>query len=370
MPSAIAVNAAGTVALVAERNRGKIAFINLTTFMVQSELAVGAGPIGIAIQGSRAVVVNGDGNSISIIDLTTNTVAATVAVGNRPRGVAIDAAGLIYVTNQNDGTITVASLATGMVTATLKLGGVRPAAIQIIAGTTYAVVADPATAPDGKVLVVNLVTGATTPFSVNPVRSGGASDIVVIGTTAWIADQTGGSISILPLTITGTMVTGTATTITVGAGVRSLAFDAKDSLIFAVNESAGKVVLVSVPSGAITGSIVAIAAEDGDDDGQDDHSDHDGASNMPHVFAVTPFKADLGTTVTVTATGVNLQGATALVFTPGDGLTVSNFAVNAAGTQVTATVMVSAQAKPGAKKLSIVTPNGTTMDQAMIVVNP
>ena len=111
--------------------------------------------------GLRCKRLNGNANSVTIVNLTTGVV---VAVGAGPRSVAIDSANIAYITNQADGTISVLNLATAKVTGTIALSGARPAAIRLLVGTPYAIVTDPATADDGKVLVVHLTTGVVTSF--------------------------------------------------------------------------------------------------------------------------------------------------------------------------------------------------------------
>jgi uncharacterized protein (TIGR03437 family) len=378
-PAAIAVNAAGTRAVIAERGRAKVAIIDLSTFLVTAEIAVGAGPVSLAIMDNLAVVVNGDNNSVTIVDVVAKTVTATVPVGLGARGVAIDAANRAYVTNQSAGTVSVIDLGTAKVTSIISLGAVRPAAVQIIAGTPYAVVTDPATADNGKVLVVNLSTGVATTFSVNADRSGGSSDLVLVGATAYIANQSGGSISILPLSISGVTVTGVASTLKIGLGVRALAVDTKDNLLLAVNQSAGEIVLVSLSSSQIVGRFPAATGGSSGQDG-DNHSDHDNSANAPVITAILPVTAKANSTLTVTLTGANLQGASELVFVlpssfPGKSedhgkgrglvmlakdaaITVANIQVNAAGTQLTATVSVSKQAATGVRVVFVATQNG------------
>src|SRR5215471_15210654 len=71
-PDAVAVMSNGALALVAESGTGKVAIINLTTFMVTKELVTGGGPVRVAIGTTQAVVVNGDDDTISIIDLSNS----------------------------------------------------------------------------------------------------------------------------------------------------------------------------------------------------------------------------------------------------------------------------------------------------------
>jgi trimeric autotransporter adhesin len=90
-PDGIAVNAAGTLAVVAEAGRGKAAIIDLKTFAVITEIATASGPTNVAVGGMQAVVVNEDSDSISILDLGSNSLQKTLAVGRGPKGVAVDA---------------------------------------------------------------------------------------------------------------------------------------------------------------------------------------------------------------------------------------------------------------------------------------
>ncbi|HXJ39969.1 MAG TPA: hypothetical protein VNH18_11895, partial [Bryobacteraceae bacterium] len=382
-PSAVAVNAAGTLAVVAERKAGKVAILDLAALTVKAEVPTGAGPLSVAIVGTTAVVVNGDSNTVTIINLTTNTVTKTVTVGSGARAVALDAAGRAYVTNQNDGTISVLDVAAGTVVTTLQLGASRPAAIQIIPGTTFAVVTDPAVAADGRVLVVNLTTGAVTPFAVNVNQSGGSNDVVVFGTTAYIANQAGGSISILPLTIAQSGVTGTATTLKTGLGVRALAIDVKDNALLVLNQSTGTLVVISLDTKQVVAEIKAVIGESGDE-GKDDHGDHDGAANLSAISTILPQSGRVNSTVNLTITGTNLQGATSVKFllpgAVGDGrgkgtssgngkavslndtaFTVTNIQVNAGGTQLTATVNIAVGASAGIRLVQVSTPNGDSV---------
>ena len=110
-PADVAVNSAGTLAVVAERDLGKAAIIDLIANRVLAQLMVGGGPSNVAIAGNLAIVVNQDTDSVSILNLLTRTVVVTIPVGRGPRSVAVDTlANRAYVTNQNDGTVSVINL--------------------------------------------------------------------------------------------------------------------------------------------------------------------------------------------------------------------------------------------------------------------
>jgi YVTN family beta-propeller protein len=355
---------------VAESGTGKAAIINLTTFMVTTEIATGPGPVRVAINGTQAIVVNGDNDTATIINLANNTVQKTVTVGRAPEGVAIDAAtNRAYVVNENDGTISVIDLVSLTVGSPILLGeSLRPESIAL-SGNGFAFVTVPASGPNGEVIVLNLATGKQTTINANPDRSGGSTDVAFFSGKLYLANQTGGSVSVIPFA-NGTA--GTPTTIKVDLGARALAIDANDNRLVVSNEGSGTLVLVDLTTNAVVGRIDAVRANPDD---HDDHGDRDGASNLPAVQSLTPESSKANTTITLTIKGTNLTGATSVVFDLSrgkgdqgdngndknkmdDAFTVSNIAVNSAGTQLTATVKIAAGAQAGAHIVRVVTPNG------------
>jgi uncharacterized protein (TIGR03437 family) len=375
-PSGIAVNAAGTLAVVTETGLGKVAIVDLKTFTVSSQLATGNGPTAAAIAGTQAVVVNQDVDSVSVIDLTVPAVQKTISVGRGPSGVAA-AAGKAYVTNEDDGTVSVIDLTGLTITQTIQLGAsVRPEAIALVGGFAY--ITAPAGGPDGIIVVLNLSNNQTTTMKANPDRSGGTSDIAYFNGKLYFANQAGGSVSVLPVDATTGAATGPITRVRVDLGTRALAIDSKDGLLVVSNEGTGTLVLVSLSSNAITGRINAVQSSSGDD--QDDHGDRNQAGNQPVIASLSPATGKAGTAFTLTITGVNLTGATAVNFAaPGNGkngsdFTVKNIQVSSGGTQLTATVTIDASAKPGARVVTVATPNGDSSDKgvgaAVFVVTP
>ena len=369
-PVGIGVTPNGGTAVVAESGTGKAAILNLSTFMVSAEVATGPGPVRVAINGTQAVVVNGDNDTVSIINLATNTVQKTLTVGRGPQGVAVDStSNRAYVLNEDDGTISVIDLAGLSVINTISLGAsVRPESIAL-SGTGFALVTVPAAGPTGEVIVLNIAAGTQTTINANPDRSGGSSDVVFFNSKLYFANQTGGSVSVIPFN-NGTA--GTVSTVKVDLGARALAIDSKDNLLVVSNEGSGTLVLVDLGSNAVTGRIDAVSTSAND---TDDHGDRNGASNLPAVQSLTPVSSKAGVTLTLTVNGTNLSGATSLVFDvsqgngdQGDdgsdknkldsGFTVTNVVVNAAGTQLTATVNIAAGAQIGPHIVRVLTPNG------------
>ena len=399
-PTAVAVNAAATLAVVAERDRGKIAIIDLSSYKVVSEITVGLGPSSVDIAGTMAVVVNQDSDNVSIVNLVTRMVVATVPVGRGPRSVSIDQAkNLAYVTNQVDGSIYVLDIAAARVVNSIVLEpNSRPQSILVVQGQGVAIVTEPGAGTQGKVILLGLnPVSMLGVFQVNPDNSGGSSDVAVFGAKAFFANQAGSAITIASVPLGGAL-----TTLKVDAGPRALAIDTKDNLLLVGSEGTGTIVLVDLNTQQIVGRINAVLGEnEGDDDDDDDdggqghghghgkkhdnHDDRNTAGNMPLVSKTTPEKAKQGDKTKITITGKNLDGATDVIFVdpdsvPGNGkghgkgnsgnhdhgpfgtrepgIVATNIKVNSAGTQVTADLTIARSVSKGDFVVRIATPNG------------
>ncbi|HVW83309.1 MAG TPA: hypothetical protein VHB50_01445, partial [Bryobacteraceae bacterium] len=362
-PVAVAVNATGSTAVIAERRTGSIAIVDLTQFAVNAQVAVGSGPLNVAIAGHLAVVVNGDAGSVTIVDLNTKAVVRTIATGAGAHAVDVDPVALkAWVTNQDSGTITVIDLASLTATNTFSLGAnLRIAAVRRIPNSNFLAISVPAAGNAGQVLIVNINDGTSTSISVNPDLSGGSSDIAINGSTLFFANQTGGSVSVTPVSLATGVPTGSPVSIKVGLGVRALAVDSKDNLLLVSNDGSGTIVLVDLATLKVAGHIDAVhTGMDGDDE-SDDHSDHDHGANLPIVSAVTPVSVRANSTFTLTVSGTGLAGAYRVLFVnpaevhgngkgkgKGDApdanadgaFSVNNVAVDGTGTTLTATVTV------------------------------
>ncbi|MFQ5657522.1 MAG: RHS repeat-associated core domain-containing protein, partial [Candidatus Methylomirabilales bacterium] len=84
----------------------------------------------------------------------------------------------------------------------------------------------------------------------------------------------------------------------------------------------------------------------------------------PEITGLNPTSGVQGDTLTLTVTGTNLTGASALSFLQNGvadaNLTASNLTVNAAGTQLTATVAIAPTAALGNRVVTVTTPSGTS----------
>jgi uncharacterized protein (TIGR03437 family) len=388
-PVAVAVNDAGAKAVVAERNRGKIAIIDVANARVSTELTVGGGPGSVAIGGSTALVVNQDTDSVSLVDLVKGRVTATVPVGRGPRGVAVDAtASKAYVTNQDDGTVSIIDLANPLNTAgTIQLpANARPAAIQLVTGMDLAVITDPTASASGRAYILSLGSGAISTVLVNSGRDGGSNSMASYAGTVYFANQTGGSIGIAQFTPSGAF---TSTTIKTDLGTRAIAVDTLDGLLLAANEGGGTVAVANLTGTEILGRINAMRGPGENGRDLNNHDDRTTASNAPTLTSMSPSSASGGSLFTVTINGTNLQNASNIFFVdpstlPGHGngrtegesgdehwhgpfgandghITVSNIVANQAGNQLTATVTISGTTPRGVPRVvRVETPNGDT----------
>ena len=85
-------------------------------------------PAAVAVDPAAGTVyvTNANDGTVSVIDAATNAVTATIPVGTYPYGVAVDpAAGTVYVTNYGDATVSVIDAATRAVTATIPRAPAR-----------------------------------------------------------------------------------------------------------------------------------------------------------------------------------------------------------------------------------------------------
>jgi uncharacterized protein (TIGR03437 family) len=387
-PVAIAVNGSGTLAVVAERDRGKVAILNLIDYVVSAEVVVGSGPTDVSIAANTAVVANQDSDTASIIDLTTNHVT-TVNVGRGPRGVAADSTlAKAYVTNQDDGTISVINLNNLQAApALIRLpGSARPALIGLIPSLKLAVVTVPSASASAEVLTVNLDNGSAGTLAVNGARNGGATGLAVNVTTVYFADQTGGSVTIAPM---GVKSGSAPITVSVDLGARAVAVDPTDNLLLVANEGTGTIVLMDLSKNQVTGRINAVRSEHEAESGDhNNHNDRTTAANAPAITSIDPINAAAGTTFTLTVHGTNLQGADNIFFVdpatlPGHGnghdqmenderahspfgipdtnFTVSNIQTDSAGILLTATVTIAKGAARGQQRVvRVEAPNGDT----------
>ncbi len=361
-PFAIAVNDAGSQAVVAERGRAKVAVIDLARGVVITEIAVDFGPSAVAINGDMVLVANEDADSVSVMSLVLKQVLATVPVGRSPRSIAIDdASSLAYVVNQGAGTISVIDISKRAVVDTLQLGATaRPQTVRLVPGANALAVTEPNI---GMLDLIDLTSKAVfrTRAAVN--------DLTFQSTTAYFVTQSG-TASAVPFSMTPAGITlGVPVAIGLDAGLRGAAIDTLDRLLLVSSESSGTISLIDLASNRVAGSINAVRSET-EPAARDDRSDRDRAGNTPAITSVVPGQATAGTTVQLTVSGTNLAGASDVFFAGPGGVgrdaafTVTSLDVDSTGGQTRLTVQIAPGAAKGDHLLRAFTPNGESVTVA------
>ena len=154
--------------------------------------------------------------------------------------------------------------------------------------------------------------------------------------------------SVVPVTLSGTHLSGTTAVTVSGAGITvsgiAVASDSTVTATFTISSSAtlsARTVSVTTPGGA-SGNVTFTVL----------------AASLPTLTSIVPVSGARGTTVPVTLTGTNLTGATAVTVT-GTGVTASGIVV-VNSTSVTANFVISATATLGGRTVNVTTPGGTT----------
>ncbi|HTU34870.1 MAG TPA: hypothetical protein VMF66_13800 [Candidatus Acidoferrum sp.] len=197
-PSAIAVDEADGLAVVANTGANSVSIINLATNAVVSTVAVGNAPTGVAVDDAMpaplhnvAVVVNSGDNTLSTVDLTTDAVTSTFTLPPLPApqpnlsapqyySIGINPAthhGIVAISSTNVATII--SVATGApVIVANQIGGTLEGGVANYGtGPTPQVAIDPrlnwaiVTAGSGGIPIVNLVDLGRDPSGADPGRS-------------------------------------------------------------------------------------------------------------------------------------------------------------------------------------------------------
>lgn len=112
--------------VVSNEESARASIVDLPTKSIKKSVAIGREPEGVTVAPDHTAWVTSEGDAkVFVIDPDAGTVRAEIQTGARPRGIAFTN-GKGYVTNENDGTITVVDLASHAVVSTIKLPGDKP----------------------------------------------------------------------------------------------------------------------------------------------------------------------------------------------------------------------------------------------------
>jgi YVTN family beta-propeller protein len=164
---------------VANQYSGTVSVIDAITRTVITTVTVGAMPLGVAVNpaGTLGYVTNRDSDTVSVIDTATNTVAATVNVaaggGDGPVGIAVNSAGTrAYITNIWDSTFSTIDTTTNTVLSTIPVGGTGPGGVDLNSAGTLAYVANTATDTVSIIDTSTNIVVSTVPVGSGPIALG------------------------------------------------------------------------------------------------------------------------------------------------------------------------------------------------------
>ncbi|MDR3701409.1 MAG: hypothetical protein P4L56_17305 [Candidatus Sulfopaludibacter sp.] len=355
----VAVNSAGTLAAVALTEKGSIALIDLTQNQVSSVIGTGYYACRLVFTGTNLLVTNGASGTVTVIDTSTGQVTRTVNVGFGPSGIAVSG-NTAVVANMQGGSISLIDL-TDYTVATVSLPvGSRPGEVAISAAANKALITNPM---GNNAFLLTLDTHQVTQVNLATASGMGPGGVAINGSLAFVADQMAATVSVLDLTAASVLKT-----FPVDPGPRALAVNAAKNQLLVLCQGTGTLDLVDLGSYAVTGRINATSGT------------ASGNWVLPAVASITPNTAKIGSSFTLTIGGSNLQGVTGLGFrafgtgmgggmmggggsTAGDdpNIKVTNFSVNANGTQITASVQILPSATAGTRQIRLGTSHGDMM---------
>lgn len=360
---AIAVNAAGTLAAVALSAKASVALIDLSHNTVVSVIGTGNYPSHLAFSGSNLLVTNEGGGTVSVIDTNAKVVVQTVTVGLGPAGIGATG-NLAVVANMQAGTISMINLSNYAVSNVTLPAGSRPYEVAVSASANKALISTPMA---NGFLILDLGTGAVTAVDTSVWNAMGPGAIVTNGSTAFIANMMTASVTVVDLAA-GKVVK----TFSVDPGPRALAVNTATNQLLVLCEGTGTLDVVDMASYGI------VARMNGAD------TQRQSNWTLPLISSMTPTTAAAGSTFTLTITGTSLQAVTRIEFLnasagvgmgggmmgggTGQGIgdedasiKVSNFQVNAAGTQITASVQIQSSATTGTRLIRLETNTAEVM---------
>ncbi len=190
---------------------GKVLVYNATTYALKNTITVGMMPLEVTFSsdGMMAFVTNSMDNTVSAIDVMAKTVMATISVGTNPIGAWQGGDNKMYVDNEDGQSISIINVSSMAVTQTVALG-FMPGIAQRQNDMSELWVTDPM---NGKVHWWTYNTTTNLYVHGGAVNTGaGAHAIAFNGMTAYVTNQTAGTVSVVDV-----MTHAVTKTITVGA---------------------------------------------------------------------------------------------------------------------------------------------------------
>jgi YVTN family beta-propeller protein len=358
----VAVNSSGTLAAAALMEQGSIALIDLTQNQVISVIGTGYYASRLAFAGTSLLVTNAASSSVAVIDTNARQISRTISVGFGASGIAV-AGNLAVVANMQSGSISMINLTDYSVTNVSLPAGSRPMEVAISSTANKALITNPMW---NNAFILSLDTRQVKQVDLAAWSGMGLGGAVTNGSLAFITNQMASTVAVTDLS-TGSIVK----TFTVDPGPRSLAVNPGTNRLLVLCQGTGTLDLVDLSTYAVTDRINAASGNT------------NGNWTIPAITSITPTTAKIGSTFTLTVSGANFQGVTDVVFRaagPGMGgmsmggggmatgddpsIKVSSVKVNAAATQITASVQILATATVGTRQIRLGTDHGDMMGPA------
>ncbi len=320
---------------------------------------------GTNLSGASSITVSGTGVTVSnltVVNSTTVTATFTIATSAKQsaRTVSVTSLG----GTSNNVTFTVATPPAPTLTSIAPNSGIRGTSVAVtltgtnLTGASAVTVSGTGVTVSGLTVVnstsvtaiFTITTGATlSARTVSITTLGGTSNTVMFtvqgATLTSITPNTGIRGTSLPVTLTGTNLTG-ATSVTVsGTGVTV-------SNLIVVNSTTVTATFTITTGATLSARTVSVTTPIGTTNTMTY------TVQGPTLTLIAPNTGLHGTSVPVTLTGTNLTGASAVTVS-GTGVTVSGLTV-VNSTSVTATFTITAGAKLSARTVSVTTPIGTS----------
>ena len=361
---AVAVSEDGKMAAVALTAMASVALIDLTQNQAVAVVGTGYYPASMAFSGTNLLVANGGGESVSVIDTGTRAITQSVSVAFGPSGMATGN-GVALVAGMQSGQLSMIHLSDYSVSNITLPAGSFPAQVAISTAANKAIITNPIF---NNVLILDLASNQVTPIDLGA-QAMGPGAVVTNGTLAYIANQMSGAVTVVDLNA------GKVTkTFAVDPGPCALGIDPSTGQLVVLAEGTGTLDLIDMSSYGITGRMDAGLTE------------RQGSWTLPLISSMTPTTATVGSSLTLTITGSNLQAVNDIEFhvaggmmggggmggsgmgigAEDAGIKVSNVQASADGTRLTATVQISSSAATGTHQVRLETAEGEVMGMMLL----
>jgi YVTN family beta-propeller protein len=215
-PSAVAVDATGRTAIVADEGDNAVSIVDLQAWSVLATVPVGGQPVKIIAlpYGSKAFVLCPGSNEISVLDLKSHALITDLPVGPDPADMVLKPdGGEIYVSNNGGATVNAIDTSANQISGTM-LAGSHPVGLYVYDPPNHADVLYVANAGSNSVSMIRVddrkvianVSVGETPFELRGgpfgrylfVEDRGSNDVGVIATDVNSATPAPALLTVLP----------------------------------------------------------------------------------------------------------------------------------------------------------------------------